>query len=266
MSSVSVWALAYAAYGFPIFPVSADKTPLVEHGFKDASTDSGVIKGWWRRYPFPDPAWALPPNVVVADLDEKRGKHGLVDFERLEGVDPRDVVTPIASTPSGGMQLFFDAAGKTYGNKIVIGGTGIDVRTLGGYVVLPAPNNGREWIRRLSTTPMLPAPAWLACAVKQPPRKLAAAASIPSNRSFAFQALRRACAIIIAAERGSRDETRHRQCFAIGALISAGVLDYEIALGALCAAAQEMVGADDWPNLDARVEYSVRRGMEQSDG
>ena len=61
------------------------------------------------------------------------------------------------------------AATKPYKNAVAIDGTGIDTRTDGGYVVLPLPGNGREWLRPLIGAPLLPAPAWLDCAVKKAP-------------------------------------------------------------------------------------------------
>ena len=99
---------------------------------------------------------------------EERQARRSRDFERLDGRDPLRVETPTATTPSGGLQLYFSAA-KPYKNKVAIDGTGIDTRTAGGYVILPAGGNGRRWLRRLSTTPLQPAPDWLDCATKQEP-------------------------------------------------------------------------------------------------
>jgi hypothetical protein len=65
------WAFAYAAHGIAVFPANAAKEPLTPNGFKDATTEPEIIKGWWQRWPFADPAWALPPTVLVSDLDEK---------------------------------------------------------------------------------------------------------------------------------------------------------------------------------------------------
>jgi hypothetical protein len=208
--------------------------------------------------------------VVVVDLDVKHRKNGYRDFAHYEGCDPRDVATPTASTPSGGLQLFYDAAGKIYQNKVALDGAGIDTRTVGGYVVLPGHGNGRAWIRPLRSSPMLPAPAWLDIALKQerPPGNFfnpcppSCSSSSPSDHNIALRLLKRACALIIAARPGSRDETRHRQCFFIGSLIKNGWLDYTTAYAALRAAAHEMEGASDWPDLDTRVDYSIQRGME----
>lgn len=256
------WALAYAAHGLSIFPVKADKTPLTANGFKDASSDPAIIDDWWTRWPFADPAWALPATVVVIDIDVKHGKNGYRDFKRLSGCDPHEVETPTTSTPSGGILLFF-AAAKPYRNRVAIEGTGIDTRTLGGYVVLPGPNNGRQWLRPLRGMPMASAPAWLDEAwnpASPPPNLLRPVAS----RKDAFRTLKFARKII-AARDGSQDATRHRQCFLIGALIRRGDLDYATARAALIAAARAMPAyGRPWRDLEERVEASIRRGMERS--
>ena len=59
------------------------------------------------------------------------------------------------------MQLFY-AASKPYKNAVAIDGTGIDTRTEGGYVVLPLPGNGREWLRPLIGARGAPAGAGVA--------------------------------------------------------------------------------------------------------
>jgi hypothetical protein len=264
------WALAYAAHGFDIFPCAANKHPLTANGFKDATVNPAVIKAWWARWTFAEPAWALPSDVVVADLDEKNGKHGVADFKRLEGRDPRDVMTPMATTPSGGLQLFYATAGKVHQNKVAIGGSGIDKRTAGGYVVLPSAGNGRTWLCRLGDTPMADAPAWLDAAQKQaaPPLDLfrrSPPVSSRAVRNLGLKLLERSCALILSAPNGAQDETRHAQCFFIGALIKDNVLDYGLAYEALLGAAQAMPAyGRPWRHLDKRVARSIRAGMERA--
>src|SRR6516164_1412692 len=139
---------AYANYGLRLFPCRADKKPLVPHWRDDATCDDAAIAAWLRQWPHADWAWAVAATVVVVDIDVKGGKNGYRDFERLDGHDPRTVDAPAATTPSGGMQIFY-AAAKLYKNRVAISGTGLDTRTLGGYVVLPGEANGREWLRPL---------------------------------------------------------------------------------------------------------------------
>jgi hypothetical protein len=254
------WALAYARHGLAVFPCAANKHPLTPTGFKDASCDPAVIGAWWQLWPHAEPAWALPETVVVVDIDIKHGKNGYRDFEGMSGYVPHDIETPTTSTPSGGAQLFYSAT-KLYPNRVAIKGTGIDTRSLGGYVVLPGPGNGRQRLKPLRGAQMAEVPAWLDEVLRetsQPPNLLRPVAS----HKDAVRALKLACAKIIAAPCGRQDDERHRQCFLIGALIARGDLDYAAACAALVAAARGMPAyGKPWRDVEDRVEASIARGM-----
>ena len=159
----ATWAYAYAAVGMAIFPCGANKRPLTLHGFKDATTDEETITAWWRSCPFADAAWAIPADIVVLDLD---GVGGLKSFAAAEGRDADSIETPQATTPRGGLHLIYSANGAEYRNSARANGKGIDTRTIGGYIALPSPGNGRAWIKPLST-PLAPAPPWVKPAAQQ---------------------------------------------------------------------------------------------------
>ena len=266
MSDALAWALAYAAHGLLLLPVKADKTPLTPHGLKDASGDPVVIEGWGRRWPFAEWGWALPATVVAIDIDVKPGRNGYQDFKHLQGCDPRDIMTPSASTPSGGMHLFYEAE-KPYRNRVAIEGTAIDIRAEGGYVVLPGHKNGRRWINKLRTTPLAPAPAWLDIALKETP----SASGCPCLPSLASEPLEREQALASSsapAQQSSRARAASRttpdtgNASIIGAMIGRGDLDYATAFTALVAAACAMpTYRDPWRNLDERVARSIKAGM-----
>ena len=121
-------------------------------------------------------------------------------------------MTPSASTPSGGMHLFYEAP-KAYRNRVAIEGTAIDIRAEGGYVILPGHKNGRRWINKLRTTPLAPAPAWLDIALKETLSAsgfpcLPSSSSAPLEREQALATLKRACARIIAAPEGAQEHIR----------------------------------------------------------
>jgi hypothetical protein len=92
---------------------------------------------------------AISPEIVVADTDMHVGENGIDDFIRLEGCDPREVVTPTALTPSGGVHNLFAANGRRYKNGR-LPGAAICVKANVGFIALPeeyadGTTNGRQW-------------------------------------------------------------------------------------------------------------------------
>lgn len=266
------WALRYAEAGMRVFPIDARNRPLVR--WKEAATaDPTTIEGWFAQAPHIGLGWAIPEGIVVVDLDEKGGKRGTRDFQRLDGRSAHDVATPQATTPSGGLHLIF-AATRSYKNMApAIVGTGVDTRALGGLIALPLPGNGREWLRPLIGAELLPAPAWLDCALRTAPQARAplilaprAALVPPSSDSQAQRGARaklaQACARIAAAPCGAQDATRHAQCFYIGGLVARGDLGYEEAFVGLLVAARAMPAhREPWRDLETRVARSLESGI-----
>ena len=159
------------------------------------------------------------------------------------GCDPREVATSSASSPRGGLHVIYKAS-KPYKNAVAIDGTALDLRALGGYVVLPLPGNGREWLKPLIGASLLPAPAWLDYVVRKAPSTrapltlaprsaLAPASSDSWAQKKARNELSRACVKIVTAPCGAQDTVRHRMCFYIGGLVARGDLGYEEAFGQL---------------------------------
>jgi hypothetical protein len=66
-------AVRYAKHGFELFPVSpADKAPLVENGFKDATSDMAQVQRWWKRE-FPNAliGCRIDPAYIILDIDPR---------------------------------------------------------------------------------------------------------------------------------------------------------------------------------------------------
>jgi hypothetical protein len=254
------WALAYAAAGMGVFPVAADKRPLTQHGLKDATLDAGAIRGWWGRHPYADIGWAVPAGIVVLDLDIGKGADGIRDFVEHEGRPPDDVATPQASTPKGGRHLVYAADGAGHRNGVKLNGAAIDLRTLGGYIVLPGPDNGRRWLKPLSA-PLAPAPAWIPPARPSEARRQGAQRPFKGETPYARAALERACLAIEKAPNGEQEATLNRECFGIGGLVGAGELDREAATAALLEAAGRMQEhAEPWGHLKPKIRRSIEEG------
>jgi Bifunctional DNA primase/polymerase, N-terminal len=154
-------ALAYALRGWRVFPVkpTSAKTPLIKNWPKVATTNAEQIWDWWSKWPHAN-VGIVTDSVVVLDVDNHHGAYeGLRSLQEF-GELP---VTPTATTPSGGMHLFFVGSGNT---RVGIR-PGLDIRANRGFVVAPPSTDERGayvWRRGLSPkdVPLARVPVWLA--------------------------------------------------------------------------------------------------------
>lgn len=130
-------ALDYARKGIPIFPCApGSKRPLFAGSFHNATTDEATIRSWFDGG---HPNIAFEPGAAgytVIDVDDKHGHSGSASWAAIcteDGIDP-DTLT--AGTPSGGSHLYYkDEKGlRPSVSKL---GDGLDIRSHGGYVLLP---------------------------------------------------------------------------------------------------------------------------------
>ena len=102
-------ALDVAAAGWPIFPCwwSGDraKAPMTKTGFKAATTDPEQIRYWWTRAPEALIGIALPPNLVVLDIDPRHGG-SMEELEKQLGPLP-ETLTVWSGRQDGGRHLYF---------------------------------------------------------------------------------------------------------------------------------------------------------------
>ncbi|MBB3972519.1 VapE domain-containing protein [Hansschlegelia beijingensis] len=190
-------ALFYAARGWPVFPCSpANKRPLTEHGFKDATTDESVIRNWWGKWPAAMIGVPTGPATGVWALDPDKPKSadhpdGFAAWESLSrargGVPP----THTHETPGGGLHLLFawdpERPVTTSSGDLP---DGIDVRGKGGYIIVPPSRtfDGKEYrvAESLDWFVFAPAPAWLyeliLPAVKAQPDPMATPVAVANGR------------------------------------------------------------------------------------
>jgi hypothetical protein len=262
------WALAYASIGMLVFPVRANKEPLVCWGTTEPATASpGPICSWWAKWPSADVGWALPGEVVVLDLDLGGSSRGIADFERLEGASADLIETPQSLSPSGGRHLFFLTDGRLYRNWVKpIPKAGIDVRTAGGMVILPSPGNGRIWLKPL-TLPMVRAPGWVPIAGQDEPSEPREPRAYAGETRYGNAMLATASRDISSAPNGCQESTLHRMCFTMGGLVAGGVLSYEPTFQVLLDAANRMpTYGKPWKALDKKVKRSLGAGMNRPIG
>jgi putative DNA primase/helicase len=259
---VSSLALKYAERGWPVFPLyeisesgacacgkedceSQGKHPRLKHGVKDASTDAGKVGMWWGRWPTANIAVACggPSGVWVLDVDaDKGGIEALAALEVVHGPLPP---TLTANTGGGGRHHFWSLPeGRTIKNKVGLRGTdgtrvlGLDVRSVGGYVVL-APSlhvSGRRYGWATSNQPPVPAPDWLLDLVDPPVKSRPVSPPVKrrdgANR-YGQGALDKACGRILAATEGERHVVLYREAAAIGELVAGGAIEEAEAVAAM---------------------------------
>lgn len=118
---------------FPCQP--GGKEPVTRRGFKDASTDPDVIGGWSRW-------WQRGANVAIATgapgpdvLDVDNHESGWSALNRLQRAGLLAGAFALIRTRSGGLHVYFAGTGQHCTAKI--GGTALDYRSAGGYVIAP---------------------------------------------------------------------------------------------------------------------------------
>lgn len=146
-------ALEYAARGWAVFPLAeGTKIPCIQGGFTQATTDEEQIRLFWAARPNCNIGIATGGMsnglvVVDVDLDNDKGEDGYVALKAWEAEHGELQEGACASTPRGGMHLYFtsDEPFSCSTNQE----EGIDVRADGGFVVAPPSvrDDGRryEW-------------------------------------------------------------------------------------------------------------------------
>lgn len=247
--SIADVALQYAAAGWAVFPCHWEgarrKQPLTSHGFKDASIDPAQIASWWRRWPQALIGTPTGGRFVVLDVDLRNGGDGT-----LAGLGfPVLPATPTVRTRSGGWHLYFSPVGSdlrnTQGARGRGIGPGLDWRAAGGYVILPAPGTGYEWVSATLEVPLAPVPVGLlpnegVCIGPYNIGIVGSAARTEELSPYGKAALRDAVARILAAPNGEQRATLNGEAYSIGRLAAAGGVPCEIALRCLIAAADKL--------------------------
>ena len=130
-------AVAYARYGWPVFPCRpGGKEPATRHGFRDATTDPDQIRWWWRRQPEANVAIATgSPGPDVLDVDQHgEAGSGFAALNLLKRSGLIERYLAVVGTPSGGLHIYFAGSDQSSGR---LRNCHLDFRARGGYVVAP---------------------------------------------------------------------------------------------------------------------------------
>jgi hypothetical protein len=129
-------ALAWAARGVAVLPIRpGGKAPLTANGLHDATTDVGLLRRWWTRWPDANVAIATGhPGVDVLDVDVRGSKSGWPALRKLRDAGILPPGAPLVRTPSHGVHIYFIGTEQRNGS---LHGEHLDFRSLGGYVLVP---------------------------------------------------------------------------------------------------------------------------------
>jgi Bifunctional DNA primase/polymerase, N-terminal len=260
-------ALAYAARGWPVFPVAGivgghcgcragpmcdhpAKHPLNRYGLNAATTDPAQVARWWHTWPWAGVAirTGAPSGLVVVDIDPAHGGlRTLDDLARTGQLPTRTLDTLAVRTGGAGHHLFYQhpktTVPNTTGQLPSIGATpGVDLRGDGGYIIAPpSPHHSGQ---RYQWEPTLPAPAELPPwaqpappAPRQPPPRIPVVGEGRLAR-YAHAALEREAAAVASAPEGQRNHTLNRAAYNLGTLVGAGAFDEAVVATSLAHAAE----------------------------
>lgn len=213
-------AKEYARMSYRVFPCDANKKPMTQHGFKDASVDPGEIAAWWEDWPNANIGIATE-GVYVVDIDP------MDDGSRNPWLDdqPEELAgSPISVTPRGGQHHWFrQPENADLRNSQSALGQKVDARANGGYVVVPPSSVGGQpytWLRPLVPREQLPeVPAWLLELLRKPAYEPSPA---PSRDWLPHEIEDRASKYVASCPEAVSGQRGHSACYAVATYLVHG--------------------------------------------
>lgn len=217
-------ALALAKQGKRVFPVCAgDKVPYAKSkGVYDATSDPAKIKGLWIDRGFASNiAMATGQGFIVIDLDVKGSVNGIQTWHDLCQKQGIKKTTLTVNTPSGGRHLYYSTGRGDFKVKNSVGklGPGIDIRAMGGYILVPPSVLGGKpytWVKNK----MLPLPSVIEKLLKStvPPQSTSQAGT-HKHSAYVHAAINSECEKVAKAVFGQRNDTLNKAAYALGQLV-----------------------------------------------
>lgn len=144
-----VVALLFAAWGYPVFPCTRFKHPMIPHGFKNATCHFPTLLYWARD--IPAAGWCVrtgryddpngPPGLWIFDIDDAAGYARWAELEAELGPFCTSW-SCMSARPGGGehrlvMPANYGPDMKSLGHAMIAGKRGnVDQKGRGGYAVI----------------------------------------------------------------------------------------------------------------------------------
>jgi hypothetical protein len=269
-----------------VFPVGGDgRTPMIPRGCHGASSEPGVVVGWWRTHPSANIALACGPGsgVLGLDIDRKGQVDGLARLAELEAEFGALPETVRSATPSGGVHLLFaypagpDPANRVGLKRYAADGErtvyhGLDVRAAGASLCLPPslrPDGRYRWALSPDDAPPAPIPDWLLSLMRsepppRPPAPPLRLSTVDRTARYVCAAVDGECRLLAGMTPSSgRNQRLFVAAAKLGGLIGAGVLGQDAAESALEQAATEcgLVTEDGMGAVRATIRSGIRTGV-----
>jgi hypothetical protein len=234
------------------------KTPLLDHGLHDASTDPDQIRAWWDRWPDANIGLRTGDAFDVVDVDGPDGEAALDATERP--ADAPTVDGPTVATGKG-WHVYLSPTGR--GNRAGLVDH-VDWRGRGGYVVAPPSvhPSGARYRWELpdhpvfgAEAPLRPAPPWLLALVDPPRPPVTASPPEMTGDVYGRHALEGELGRLALSPEGHRNDDLHRAAVRLGQLVGAAKLDAAEVVGALLSVAAR-IGLPD-----REAEATIRSGL-----
>src|SRR5919197_3724913 len=163
LSELGAAAVAYAERGLAVFPLKPrSKLPRTKNGFKNATTRTELVAGWWAVSPDSNIGirCGQASKLIAIDLDSKHdGERRFAELAAQRGAEVPGTTT--VKTGGGGVHLLFrPPAGVAVASRVIE--AGIELKAEGTYIVAPPSlhENGTEY-QLVNGVPVAALPAWL---------------------------------------------------------------------------------------------------------
>jgi hypothetical protein len=154
----------FTKQGLAVLPLSPkSKAPAIAGGVHNATTNEAKINRYFPKNPNSNYGVAIGKEFFVLDIDGDSGKESLRKLLKKHGGLPKTVTVQTAR----GEHRYFSSDGRKIKNSTGHLGTGLDVKSDGGYVVGPGSVHPSGWRytfkdeRAIDEIGIAKAPGWL---------------------------------------------------------------------------------------------------------